>query len=115
VVNLPVNIVLPSSNRNRISSTGRRRGGHSYLRRAVAWIGALVGKVASLPTSVALPFTLQWVLSSLSPLHTLIPSSRGLEIVGALNHLALWGRISLSSCLRLRLKQRLSRTEHRSS
>jgi hypothetical protein len=37
---------------------GRRRGGHSCLRRVVAWIGALVGKVTSLPTSIALPFTL---------------------------------------------------------
>jgi hypothetical protein len=49
-------------------------------------IGALVGKVTSLPTSIALPFTLQWVLSSLSPLNTLIPNSRSLEIVGVLNH-----------------------------
>jgi hypothetical protein len=37
---------------------GRRRGGHGCLRRAVAWIGALVGKVTSLPTSIVLPFTL---------------------------------------------------------
>jgi hypothetical protein len=37
------------------------------------------------------------------------------EIVGALNHLTLWGRISLPSYIRLQLKQRLSRTEHRSS
>jgi hypothetical protein len=59
VIDLPVNIVQPSSKRNRISSTGRRRGGHSYLRRAVAWIGALVRKVTSLPTSVALLFTLK--------------------------------------------------------
>jgi hypothetical protein len=58
MIDLPVNIVLPSSNRNRISSMGRRRGGHRCLRRAVAWIGALVGKVNSLPTSVALMFTL---------------------------------------------------------
>jgi hypothetical protein len=33
MVDLPMNIVLPSSNRNRISSTGRGRGGQSYLRR----------------------------------------------------------------------------------
>jgi hypothetical protein len=52
-------------------------------------VGALVGIVTSLSTSVALPFTLQWVLSSLSPLSTMISSSRGLEIVGALNHLML--------------------------
>jgi hypothetical protein len=53
-----VNIVLPSINRNIISSSGRRRGGHNCLRRAVVRIGSLVGKVTSLPTSVALSFTL---------------------------------------------------------
>jgi hypothetical protein len=58
VIDLPTNIVLSSSNRNRISPMGRCRGGHSYLRRVVAWIGALVGKVIFLPTSVAPPFTL---------------------------------------------------------
>jgi hypothetical protein len=78
-------------------------------------IGALVGKVTSLPTSIELPFTLQWVLSSLSPLNILIPSSRGLEIVRVLNHLMMRGGISLSRYSWLRLKQRLSRMEHRSS
>jgi hypothetical protein len=58
MIDLPVNIVLLGSNRNKNSSTGRRRGGHSCLRRAGAWIGALVGKVTSLPTSIALLFTL---------------------------------------------------------
>jgi hypothetical protein len=115
MINLPMNIVLSSSNRNGISPMGRRRGGHSCLRWAVVRIGTLVGKVTFLPTCVALSFTLKWVLSSLSPLSTLIPSSRGLEIVGVQYHITLWGRISLSSYLRPRLKQRLSRTEHRSS
>jgi hypothetical protein len=55
---LSANIVLPSSNRDIISSTGRRRGGHICLRREAVWIGALVGKVISLPTSIAVPFTL---------------------------------------------------------
>jgi hypothetical protein len=58
MISLPANIVLPSRNKYRISSTGRRKGGHSCLRRAVAQIGALVGKVTFLPTSIALPFTL---------------------------------------------------------
>jgi hypothetical protein len=58
MIDLPVDVVLLGSNRYRISSTGRRRGGHSRLRRVGAWIGALVGKVTSLPTSIALPFTL---------------------------------------------------------
>jgi hypothetical protein len=53
-----MNIVLPSSNKSRISSTGRCTGRHCCPRRAVVHIGALVGKVTSLPTSVALPFTL---------------------------------------------------------
>jgi hypothetical protein len=53
-------------------------------------------------------------LGSLGSLNTLIPSSRSLEVVGALNHLTLWGRISLSSCLCPWLKLRLSRMEHRS-
>jgi hypothetical protein len=58
VIDLSVNIVLSSSNKNRISPTGRRRGGHNYLRKVVAWIGALVGKVTFLPISVAPPFAL---------------------------------------------------------
>jgi hypothetical protein len=57
MIDLPANIVLLGSNRNIISSTGRHWGGHSYMRRAGARIGALVGKT-SLPTSIALPFTL---------------------------------------------------------
>jgi uncharacterized protein YqgC (DUF456 family) len=115
MIDPPVNIVLLGSNKNRISSMGRRRGGHSCLRRAGARIGALVGKVTSLPTSIVLPFTLYWVLSYLSPLNILIPYDRGLEIVGALIHLTLWARKSLSSCLWLWLKLRLSRMEHGSS
>jgi hypothetical protein len=58
MIDLPMNIVLFSSNRNGISPTSRRGGGHSCLRRADARIGALVGKVTFLPTSVALLFTL---------------------------------------------------------
>jgi hypothetical protein len=99
MIDLPVNIVLPGSNWKRISSTGRHRGGHNCLGRAVAWIAALVGKVTSLPISIALSFTMQSVLSSLSPLHTLIPSSRVLEIVRSWNHLTLWGGIFLSNYL----------------
>jgi hypothetical protein len=66
-------------------------------------------------TAIAPTVSLLWVLGSLGPLNTLIPSSRGLEVVGALNHLTLWGRESLSNCMQPRQKQRLSRTEHRSS
>jgi hypothetical protein len=58
VIDLSKNIVLSTSYRNGISPTGRRRGGHDYLRREVALAGALVGKVAFLPTSEVPPFTL---------------------------------------------------------
>jgi hypothetical protein len=53
-----MSIVLLGSTRNKIGSTGRCRGGYSCLRRAGVWIGALVGKVTSLPTSIALLFIL---------------------------------------------------------
>jgi hypothetical protein len=79
-------LVLLGSNKNRVRSTGR--GMCSY--------SGLIG-------------------TSLGPLNTLIPSSRSLEIVGELNHLTLWGREFLSSCLWPWLKLRLGRTEHRSS
>jgi hypothetical protein len=58
VIDLSMNTVLSSSNRNRISPTSRRRGGHDCLMRVVALTGALVGKVTFLPTSVAPPFTI---------------------------------------------------------
>jgi hypothetical protein len=70
----------------------------------------------SLFTIVLAPtISLLWVLGSLGPLNTLIPSSRSLEIVRVLNHLTLRGKESLSSCLWPWLKLRLSRMEHRSS
>jgi hypothetical protein len=58
MIDLAAIIVLLGNNRNRISSIGRRRGGHNCLRGAGVWIRALVGKVTSLPTSIALLFTL---------------------------------------------------------
>jgi hypothetical protein len=62
-----------------------------------ARIEALVGIVTSFSTSIALPFSRRWGLSSLSPLNILTSSSRSLEIVEVLNHLALQGREPLSS------------------
>jgi hypothetical protein len=50
-----------------------------------------------LSTGIAVPFNLQWVLSSLGLLNILMSCSRGLEIIGVLNHLMLRGRESLSS------------------
>jgi hypothetical protein len=55
MVDSPTGIVLLSSNRKRVGSTGRCSCKHSCLRRAGAWIGALIGVVTSLTTSIALP------------------------------------------------------------
>jgi hypothetical protein len=100
MIDLSANIVLPSSNRNRICPTGRCKSGRIYRRRAAARIGTLVSKVTFLPTSKTLPFPRQWDLSSLSPLNILIPSNRSLGIAGARHRLALWSRISLPRYLR---------------
>jgi hypothetical protein len=93
-------VVLLGSNRNRVGSTGRDRCSCSGLISTSARIGASVGIMSFFTTVVAPMISLLWVLGSLGPLNTLISSSRSLEIIGALNHLTLWGRESLSSCLR---------------
>jgi hypothetical protein len=80
-----------------------------------AWIGSSIGVMSLFIIVIAPMISLLQVLGSLGSLNTLIPSSRSLEVIGALNHLTLWGRESLSSCLWPWLKLRLSRTEHRSS
>jgi hypothetical protein len=78
-----------------------------------AWIRVSVGVMSLFTTVLAPTISLQWVLGRLGPLNTLIPSGRSLENVGALNHLTLQGRESLSSYLRPWLKLWLSRTEYR--
>jgi hypothetical protein len=88
---------------------------HSRLMDMSAWIGASIGVMSLFTTVIAPTVSLLRVLGSLGSLNTLIPSNRSLEVVGALNHLMLWGRESLSSCLWPWLKLWLSRTEHRSS
>jgi hypothetical protein len=108
-------IFLLGSNRNRVGSTGRGRCSYSRLINMSVWIGAMVGVMSLFTTVVAPTISLLQVLGSLGPLNTLIPSSRSLEIFGALNHLTLRSRESLSSCLRPWLKLWLSRTEHRSN
>jgi hypothetical protein len=115
MVDLPMNVVLLGSNRNRVGSMSRGRCSSSSLISTGVWIGASTSIMSLLSTVVAPMIILQRVLGSLGPLNTLTPSSRSLEIVGVLNHLTLWGRKSLSSCLRPRLRLWLSRTEHRSS
>jgi hypothetical protein len=89
MVDSPMSIVLPSSNRNKVGSTGRGRCSCSGMIRARAWIGAPIGKMTFLSTSIELPFSLHWVSRSLGPLNILISSNKGLEIVWALNLLTL--------------------------
>jgi hypothetical protein len=115
IIDSSSSIVLLGSNRNIVGSTGRGRCSYSGLIGTSALIGASVGVMFLFTTIVAPTISLLRVLGSLGPLNTLIPSSRSLEIVQALNHLMLQGRESLSSFLRPWLKLRLSRIEHMSS
>jgi hypothetical protein len=111
----PTGVVLLDSNRNRVGSMGRVRCSYSGLVETSAWIQASVGIMSLFTTLVAPTFNFLWVLDSLGSPNTLIPSNRSLEVVGALNHLTLWGREFLSSCLWPWLKLQLSRTKQRSS
>jgi hypothetical protein len=115
MIDSPTGVVLLGSNRNRVDSTGRGRCSYSRLTNMSARIGASIGVMSLFTTTIAPTVSLLRVLGSLGPLNTLIPSSRGLEVVGVLSHLTLRGRESLSSCLRPWQKLRLSRTKHRSS
>jgi hypothetical protein len=115
MIDSPTSVVLLGSNRNRVGSMGRGRCSYTRLIDTSAWIGASIGVMSLFTTAIAPMISLLRVLGSLGSLNTLIPSNRSLEVVGALNHLMLWGRESLSSCLRTWQKLRLGRTEHRSS
>jgi hypothetical protein len=115
MIDSPTGVVLLGSNRNRVGSMGRGRCSYSRLIDTSARIGASIGVMSLFTTVIAPTVSLLWVLGSLGSLNTLIRSSRSLKVVGALNHLMLWGRESLSSCLRPWLKLQLSRTEYRSS
>jgi hypothetical protein len=115
MIDSPTGVVLLGSNRNRVGSMGRGRCSYSKLIDMSARIGASIGVISLFTTVIAPTISLLRVLGSLGSLNTLIPSSRGLEVVGALNHLTLRGRESLSSSLRPWQKPRLSRTEHRSN
>jgi hypothetical protein len=100
MIDSPTGIVLLGSNRNKVASMDRGRCSYCRLTDMSARIGASIGVILLFTTAIAPTVSLLRVLGSLGPLNTLIPSSRGLEVVGALNHLTLWGRESLSSCLR---------------
>jgi hypothetical protein len=115
MIDSPMGVVLFGSNRNIVGSMGRDRCSYSRLTDMSARIGALIGVMSMFTIAIASTVSLLRVLGSLCPLNTLIPSNRILEVVGALNHLTLWGRESLSSCLRPWQKLRLSRMKHRSS
>jgi hypothetical protein len=115
MIDSPTCVVLLGSNMNIVGSMGRGRWSYNRLIDMSAWIGASIGIMSLFTTTIASTVSLLWVLGSLGPLNTLIPSNRSLEVIGVLNHLTLWGRESLSSGLRAWQKLRLSRTEHRSS
>jgi hypothetical protein len=89
MIDSPTGVVLLVSNRNGIGSTGRGRCSYSRLTDKSARIGALIGVMSLFTTAIARTVNLLRVLGSLGPLNTLIPSSRSLEVVGALNHLML--------------------------
>jgi hypothetical protein len=108
MIDSPMGVVLLGSNRNGVVSIGRGRCSYSRLTDMSARIGASIG-IMSLFTTVIAP------MISLGSLNTLIPGSRSLEVVGALNQLMLRGRESLSSCMRPWLKLWITRMEHRSS
>jgi hypothetical protein len=99
MIDSPTGVVLLGSNRNIFGSTGRGRCSYSRLINMSTQIGALIGVMSLFTTAIAPTVSLLRVLGSLGSLNTLIPSSRSLEVVGALNHLTLWHRESLSSCL----------------
>jgi hypothetical protein len=115
MIDSPMGVVLLGSNRIRVGSTGRGRCSYSGLIGTSARIGESVGVMSLFTIVVAPTISLLWVFGNLGPLRTLIPNSRSLEIIGALNTLTLWGREFLSSCLWPWLKLWLSRMEHRSN
>jgi hypothetical protein len=115
MIDSPTGVVLLDSNRNRVGSTGRGRCSYSRLIDMSAWIGASIGAMSLFTTVIAPTISLLRALGSLGSLNTMISSSMGLEVIGALNHLMLWGRESLSSYLRPWQKLRLSKMEHMSS
>jgi hypothetical protein len=92
MIDSPMGVVLLDSNKNRVGSTGRGRCSYSRLIDTSAWIGASIGIMSLFSTVIAPTVSLLWVLGSLGSLNTLILSSRSVEVVGALNHLTLWGR-----------------------
>jgi hypothetical protein len=91
MIDSPTGVVLLGGNRNRVGFTSRGRCSYSRLIDTSARIGASIGVMSLFTTVIAPTVSLLRVLGSLGSLNTLVPSSRSLEVVGALNHLILWG------------------------
>jgi hypothetical protein len=89
VIDSPTGVVLLGSDRNRVGYMGRGQCSYSRLTDTGAWIWASIGIMSLFTTAIAPTVSLLRVLGSLGSLNTLIPSSRSLEVVGALNHLML--------------------------
>jgi hypothetical protein len=83
MVDSPTSVVLLSSNRNRVGSTGRGRCSYNWWVDVWARVGASVSEMTILLTSKTCPFSLQQVRSNLGYLSILIPSSRDLGNVGS--------------------------------
>jgi hypothetical protein len=91
MIDSPTGVVLLGSNRNRVGSTGRGRCSYSRLTDMSVWIGASIGVMLLFTTAIAPTVSLLRVLGNLGSLNTLIPSSKSLEVVGALNQQMLRG------------------------
>jgi hypothetical protein len=89
MIDSPTGVVLLGSNRNGVGSTGRGMCSYSGLTDTSARIGASIGVISLFTTAIAHTISLLCVLGRLGPLNILIPSSRSLEDIGALNHLTL--------------------------
>jgi hypothetical protein len=99
MIDSPTGVVLLGSNRNRVGCTGRGRCSYSRPIDTSARIGASIGVMPLFTIAITPTVSLLRVLGSLGSLNTLIPSNMSLEVVGALNHLTLRGRVSLSNGL----------------
>jgi hypothetical protein len=97
MVDSHMSIVLLGGNQSRNDSMCRGRCSCRWLIRTSAQIRVSVG-IMSLFTTVEAPMiSLRQVLCSVQPLNILTCSSKSLENVGALNHLVLRSRETLSS------------------
>jgi hypothetical protein len=97
MIDSPSGIVLLGGNRNGAGCMGRDKCSCSWLISVSAQVETSVGIMPLLSTVVAPSISGWQVLGSLGPPNILSSSSRSQEIVGALNHLMLRDRKSMSS------------------